>query len=258
MVSRRRDIDGDMDSLYLTSDMILNCSKKYVPELKRGALMSVPLTMSTEYPVNQVGKEILSRQLVSDYYGGLINDNTREHTLPELKKIPSFADFLDKKIGVSDMKFNTFSFSLDLGTYENYYKDSESTLEKLDRTIELQNKLKNVKLTDGFIGLIEGHLLPDIQGNYNAYFRQDYKCNFCARKYQFIPLTLKCRACKIGVLKHTVYPGMVVKYVPILKKILETGKFPTVVTQSCDLILQQVKVFLAQQESGNPIFEDFI
>ena len=81
--------------------------------------------------------------------------------------------------------------------------------------------------TDCIIGLIEGHLIPDFIGNMNAYFKQSIKCDFCKKVFLVEPLDLKCLYCHVGKLRYTVYPGMVVKYVDLIKNLQKNFQLPT-------------------------------
>lgn len=236
---RRRDADGDMDATFLAADMALNCSKKFISEQKRGAFMSVPLTLTTEYAVNRVGKEILALEIYDNYYDGLL-PNYREHSPVELKKLHRYESFLDRVVTEKDMKYNVKDFELDISSTKNWYKDSADNTEKLHRFIEITEKLVYLNKTDIYVGLIEGHLLPDITGNLNAFYRQDYKCSFCQQKYAKIPLALTCIKCRVGLLKPTVYPGMVMKYYPIIQFFEKHAELPTYLAQkikSFELIL---------------------
>ena len=251
---RRRDVDGDIDAIYLASDMIFNCSKKFIPEQKRGALMSVPITLTTKYAINELDKQILSLELDSSYYDRKL-DNTRKYSPEELKNISRrYADFLGKEIEQKDIGYNVKNFSFDVGNWDNWYKDSQNTVEKLKRFIEVTEKITYLNKREVYMGLIEGHLIPDIIGNLNAFYRQDYRCGFCGKKYPKIPLSLKCLKCKVGALKPTVYPGMILKYYPILKYFESLKYLPLYLTQKIKVIELVLSSFIVdQKDQENPL-----
>lgn len=251
---RRRDIDGDIDALYVTADMILNCSKKFIPEQKRGALMSVPLTLTTQYHINQLDKQVLSLELNESYYDGKLI-NTRAYMPADLKNIcVRYKNYLDHQLEPKEIKYNVKSFSFDVGNYHNWYKDSTDTAQKLERFIDLTEKLSFIDKKEVYMGLIEGHILPDIVGNLNAFYRQEYKCSFCGLKYPKLPLKLNCTKCNVGLLKPTVYPGMVLKFYNILKFFEKLQYLPKYLTQKITVLDLVLESFL-KERGENPLLK---
>jgi DNA polymerase II large subunit len=259
VAARRRDVDGDMDAIYLMSDLLLNCSKKYVSEGKVGALMSIPLTTSTYYYLDQVGKEVIGRELTSRYYDEVTNwDNTIALSIDQLKLIKSFKTYLSNKVVTEDqIEYNTPGFGLSVGHSHNYYRDATSNVEKLDLVLDLEKKLTFVDQKECILGLLEGHLIPDIMGNFNAYFKQSYKCEFCQEKFLQAPLSVTCPKCKKGKLKHTVYPNMVVKYIEIIKKLRNQTTLPIYLEQKISNILETTECF-TEQDTKSDLFTEFI
>ena len=230
VVNRRRDTDGDSDTFGLITDLYLNGSKEYVQH-KSGALMSVPLNLTRNFYLDEVGMEILGRELYQDYYKGLLNNNLKAYPVEFLKTLSRVGNQNSKYLSEEKYLFNTPGFKLNTESIQNMYKDAQSNSEKIDMVLKLQNLLPGIDQTDCIVGLIEGHLIPDIIGNMNAYFRQDLKCDHCSYVYHVEPLNLTCYNCKIGTLKFTVYPGMVQKYVPLILKLKGLVKLPSALDQ---------------------------
>lgn len=220
VVARRRDLDGDIDAYGPLLDLGLNGSMEYVSKNRTGALMSIPLSLSTKFLLDQVGKEILEREVCSDYYDAFDGlSNNRKYKPIELKKISRVEDFVSKGLSEKEYLYNTPRFILTNYNSKNLYRDLGSSVEKVSEVIKLMNILPDVNPSKTATGLIEGHLLPDIIGNLNAYFRQKLKCDYCKKIFNVNPLTKKCLYCNIGNMKYTVYPGMVTKYLKIINQI---------------------------------------
>lgn len=250
ITNRRRDCDGDIDGWGLLADSLLNSGKLYC-EGKMGALMSVPLNFSQKLYIDEVGKEILAREIVSDYYFSYGLDNTKSHLVKELKKIMRVEHNLDRKIiPPEEYHFNTPGFKLNSRNNINYYLDCESNEEKIDLVLKLSNVLVGVNQTESIIGLIEGHLIPDYIGNLNAYFKQKLKCSVCKMDYEVEPLDMYCLKCKKGIIKQTVYKGMVLKYIKLIKKLKKLVVLPSALEERLEMIFENIRTTFENDKSN--------
>lgn len=240
VVARRRDLDGDIDGSTLFADVALNMSKIYT-EGKVGSLMGVPLNLTTIYYLDQIGKQILGRQIEPTYYRGLIDDNLKSYPISFLKQnILKVEDrMLDKLIPVQEYYYNTPYFNLSTNHIKNLYKDSIDNNTKVDSVLLLQSRMPFIDQTECIKGVINGHIIPDLMGNSNSFFKQKLKCSFCKKNYTFEPLMLKCYYCKIGELQYTIHPKMVIKYVPLLKRLREYRLQNEALNQKIDFILKE-------------------
>jgi len=266
--SRRRDCDGDMDAYGLALDSYINSSKYYTNE-GIGALMSVPLTYTSEIILKNVGKEIYNLEIKKGYYDELDLDNNRRHN-PEdiLKRSPeSFLSSYLKNEETSnraptpdEFQLNTPGMKLNHKTLANYYIDSETNVEKIQHMERLMQLTPYIPHYDALLGILEGHILPDIKGNFNAYFKQKYKCSTCKAEYSVDPLSSKCLHCFQGVLRPTVYEGMVLKYVPLLqrlrKNIQEQAPDRTVIrilSEKVQQLYNNIALFHANKNNNNSL-----
>ena len=250
ITNRRRDCDGDIDGWGLLADSLVNCGKIYC-EGKMGALMSVPLNFSRRLYIDEVGKEILAREIVTDYYSSYGLSNTREHSVKELKTIPRVGHHLEEKfIPAQNYGFNTPGFRLNTRNNLNSYLDCESNEEKIDLVLRLSRILPGVDQNESILGLIEGHLIPDYIGNLNAYFKQKLKCSVCKMDYEVEPLDLYCLKCKKGVIKQTVYKGMVLKYIKLIKKLKKLVELPPALEERLAMIFENIRTTFENDKSN--------
>ena len=241
VVNRRRDADGDLDGYGLASDLYLNGSPTYC-EGKTGALMSVPLNLARKFYLDEVGKEILARELYSTYYDGVLSDNLKSYSVKQLKQLFRVENYLVKKqVSPQSYLYNTPGFKLNTDSTVNLYRDCASNQEKINLVLKLSDILPEIDQTECILGLIEGHLIPDYIGNMNAYFRQKLKCDHCKEDYQIEPLDIYCLKCKKGVLRFTVYKGMVLKYLNLIKKLRKMVVLPEALEERVSMLLENAR-----------------
>ena len=99
-----------------------------------------------------------------------------------------------------------------------HIRSSYSTLvtltEKLDRQIEIAEKINAVNPNDVVKSVLRTHLLPDIIGNTKAYTSQRFRCKDCSAKYRRMPIKGVCLQCG-GHLQPSVTRGSVEKYLQL-------------------------------------------
>src|SRR5256712_928723 len=66
VAARRRNADGDEDSMLLLLDCLVNFSRSFLPE-KRGGLMDAPLVLTTRIDPNEIDKEAHNLDVMSRY-----------------------------------------------------------------------------------------------------------------------------------------------------------------------------------------------
>jgi len=97
-------------------------------------------------------------------------------------------------------------------------RSSYSTLvtltEKLDRQIEIAQKISAVNPNDVVKSVLRTHLLPDIIGNTKAFTSQRFRCKSCSAKYRRMPVKGVCLSCG-GELQPSVTRGSVQKYLQL-------------------------------------------
>ncbi|MDH2901703.1 MAG: hypothetical protein PXY39_12110, partial [archaeon] len=112
-----------------------------------------------------------------------------------------------------------FGFTHDTNTITvKQGRSSYSTLvtlqEKLDRQIELAQKIMAVNPNEVVKSVLRTHLLPDIIGNTKAFTAERFRCKSCNVKYRRIPLRGTCLSCG-GVLQPNTTRGSVEKYLQL-------------------------------------------
>ncbi|MGC8645196.1 MAG: DNA polymerase II large subunit [Thermoplasmata archaeon] len=241
--AKRRNCDGDEDSIMLLLDGLLNFSRDYLPS-SRGSLMDAPLVLSLRINPSEIDKEALNLDITGDYPEELLEMTWK---FPDASEVAKYVVTTGSRVKQGDMfpecRFTDDTSSIDLGTLRSSYKSIESMEMKLVRQLELAKKLKAVDASDMAERILKYHFIPDIMGNLNKFGSQTFRCTTCNRIYRRLPISGKCSRCGTPLI-GTVHKGNITKY---LEKSYEiTNEF-----QVSNYVRQRIKIM---KESVNSIF----
>ncbi|MEA2054095.1 MAG: DNA polymerase II large subunit [Candidatus Thermoplasmatota archaeon] len=223
--AKRRNCDGDEDTLMLLLDVLINFSLEYIPE-KRGGHMDLPLVLATKISPSEIDKEAQSMDLLRLYPLEFYRATIR-HAHP--KELEKKMDLVAYRIGTG-REYSDFSFTHDTrniseGTKTSSYKTLKKMEDKLDAQLELARKIRAVDENDVATRVIQTHFLPDLIGNLRAFTTQQVRCVKCNKKYRRIPLRGVCTKCG-GSLTLTVHEKSIKKYLEPAKKIMNGLSIP--------------------------------
>jgi DNA polymerase II large subunit len=240
--AKRRNADGDEDSVILLLDGLLNFSRQFLPD-RRGGLMDAPLVLTTRLDPNEIDKEAHNIDLLWEYplefYQACM-----EYRHP--KEIDSMMDQVAGRIG-STLQYEGFGFTHDTrdiseGPEESAYKTLETMIDKMNAQLELARKIRAVDAKDVVYRVITKHFLPDMIGNLKSFSSQSLRCTKCGAKYRRIPLLGRCYCG--NNLTLTVHEKSVKKYLEVTKEISEKFELDAYTQQRIALI----------EESMNSLF----
>lgn len=211
--AKRRDCDGDGDSILLLMDVLLNFSKQFLPSII-GGLMDAPLLIQPLILPKEVQRQAHHMDVAFHY-------PLRFYELAENKASPSevkCVEIVKDRLGKPG-QYGNFGFTHDTDVITvKQNRSSYSTLvtltEKLDRQIEIAEKINAVNPHDVVKSVLRTHLLPDIIGNTKAYTSQRFRCKNCSAKYRRMPIKGVCLKCG-GQLQPSVTRGSVEKYLQL-------------------------------------------
>ena len=112
----------------------------------------------------------------------------------------------------TDFHFTHFTSDISIGPPRTSYIEVKSINTKIERQLDIAEKIDAVNPNEVVKSLINTHLLPDIIGNSNAYLRQKFRCKnkTCEIKNRRMSLKGKCFKCG-GKLQATVTKGSAMK-----------------------------------------------
>ena len=215
--AKRRDCDGDGDSLLLVMDVLLNFSKKFLPSMI-GGLMDAPLLIQPLILPKEVQRQAHHMDSSWSYPARFYASCAQEGLAPAEARKKGGIEIIMDRLGKETQHYN-FGFTHDTDTITiRQSRSSYSTLvtltEKLDRQIEIAQKINAVNPDDVVRSVLRTHLLPDIIGNTKAFTSQRFRCKSCSAKYRRMPIRAACLACG-GELQPSVTRGSVQKYLQL-------------------------------------------
>jgi DNA polymerase II large subunit len=250
--AKRRDCDGDADSIMLLMDVFLNFSKEFLPD-KIGGLMDAPLLIQPIVLPHEVQRQALNIDVTSNYPLQLYEESL-DYTKAE--NLSNKVDIIKDRIG-SELQFYNYYFThhTNLLTTEekrSAYSRLTTMNEKLDMQISTA-KLINAVIPDEVASMVlTTHIIPDIMGNMRSYSSQAFRCTKCGEKYRRIPLAGKCLGCGNNLIQ-TVTRNSVEKYVYIALDIRNKFKMNDYLSSRIEsLVMELSYIFKEKEIQKNP------
>jgi DNA polymerase II large subunit len=237
--AKRRNADGDEDSVILLLDVLINFSKSYLPE-SRGGMMDAPLVLTVKINPDEIDREVHNMDVCSEYPLELY-ESAQRYAHP--KEIESLIDIVHKRLGsvsqYEGFKFTHDTSDIEIGPTKCIYKKLDMMSAKIDMQLQLHSKLRSVDASDAAGRLITTHFLPDIIGNLRKFSTQQFRCTKCNKTYRRIPLRGVC-VCGNN-LTLTVHEKSVLKYLQTALKISEDYHIDDYIKQHIRIMEYAVK-----------------
>src|SRR3989454_1168520 len=140
IAARRRNCDGDEDSVILLLDCLVNFSRAFLPD-KRGGLMDAPLVLTTRIDPNEIDKEAHNLDVIPVYPTSLYEAAER---FAHPKEIEPQIDTVSKRIG-SVLQYEGFVYTHETsdiaqGPLASAYGEG-SMAEKIDKQLEISKRI---------------------------------------------------------------------------------------------------------------------
>jgi DNA polymerase II large subunit len=240
--AKRRNCDGDEDSVTLLLDGLLNFSRSYLPE-NRGALMDKPLVLTTRLDATEVDKEAHNLDVVVRYPLALYRAAAEGRSA---KEVEGLVETLGRRLGRADplagSAFTHDTADIAGGPVRSAYRQSESMERIVEQSLVLTSQIRAVDVADAVTLVLNSHFLPDLMGNLKSYATQKFRCKVCNASYRRPPLSGRCSApgargapCH-GALTPTVFEGAVRKYLGLSQRLAATPGVTPYVRQRVQLL----------------------
>jgi len=252
--AKRRNCDGDEDSVMLLLDALINFSRKYLDE-KRGGTMDAPLVLTTVIDPREVDDESHSIEIVSSYPLDFYRA-AEKLASPADVKIKTIKNVLGTKEQY-DFAITHPGSMLNGANIRSKYVELETIAEKIAIQFSLQERIRAVDSKDAASRLILSHFIPDLYGNLRSFSRQRFRCVSCNTIYRRVPLSGKCRKCG-GNLLLTINKGGIQKYLPISREIVERYALPDYTKQRLELIEKEIKNIFEDEKERQTGLSDFL
>jgi DNA polymerase II large subunit len=239
--AKRRNCDGDEDSVTLLLDALVNFSRSYLPE-SRGALMDKPLVLTTRVDPTEVDKEAHNVDVGSRYPLELYRAAAARRSP---KEVESMVDTVGHRLGteraLSGYGFTHDTHDVAAGPVRSAYRAQKGMRDTVERSVLLTSQIRAVDVAEAVTLVLNGHFLRDVMGNLKSYTTQQFRCKSCGTSYRRPPLHLRCTATRPGgrcdgELASTVFEASIRKYLPLSERLAQIEGIPPYVRQRIQLL----------------------
>ncbi len=255
--AKRRDCDGDADSIMLLLDAFLNFSFDFLPD-KIGGLMDAPLLIQPTVLPYEVQRQAHNVD-ISSFYPLEFYEATWNRA--KATDITSKIEIIKNRIGKEDQFFNYmfthFTESLTTNVQHSAYSRLNTMDEKLQMQISTARLINAVDEDEVVSMVLTTHILPDIMGNMRAYSSQTFRCSKCAEKYRRIPLRGNCLRCENELLQ-TVTRGSVEKYLNIAHYMCREFKINDYLRNRVESLTTELKLIFREQKKEQSTLIEFM
>ncbi|MEM4330427.1 MAG: DNA polymerase II large subunit [Candidatus Pacearchaeota archaeon] len=241
----RRDCDGDEAAIMLLLDVLLNFSIKYLPS-HRGGTQDAPLVLNTRIREGEVDDQILDLETCWKYSLDLYRLAEQRKHSSEIK-FDNVKNFLkEKRNSFEEIGFTHNTSSIHIGIFNSSYKTLPSMKDKVEKQMELVNKIRAVDSSDVARLILERHFIRDIRGNLRKFSQQEFRCVMCNEKYRRPPLKGSCYKCN-GRIIFTVSEGAIKKYLEYALKLAYNYEIPSYTKESLELTKMYIESIFGKE-----------
>ena len=241
----RRDCDGDEASVMMLMDVLLNFSRRFLPDT-RGSTQDAPLVLSSRIIPAEVDDMVFDLDVVwrypLEFYESCLNFKQ-----PWEIKIEQFGNNLNTEKQYKGLGYTHSVDNLNLGVRCSAYKTLPSMEEKLKGQMLLADRIRAVDAPHVARLVIEKHFLRDIKGNLRKFSMQQFRCVNCNEKYRRPPLSGKCLKCS-GNIIFTISEGSIIKYLEPAISLAEKYNLPPYLMQTLELTRRNIESIFGKEK----------
>ena len=216
--AKRRDADGDADSIMLLMDSLLNFSRQFLSD-RIGGLMDAPLLVQPLVLPHESQPQAHNLEVIKLIPLEFFESTLKHVKASDVSSIEIVESRLETERQFYDYFFTHSTSSLTTSKSRSAYSTLGSMLDKFDMQIRNAELIDVVNPSEIVSNVISTHLVPDIMGNLRAYARQNFRCTGCGKSFRRMPLIQTC------ICGHKLIPtitrGSVEKYLKLAKRLVE-------------------------------------
>ncbi|MGP8126016.1 MAG: DNA polymerase II large subunit [Nitrososphaerales archaeon] len=241
--AKRRDCDGDGDSLLLMLDALLNFSLEYIPH-QIGGLMDTPLLVQPILLPSEVDEQAHNFDIAGVYPREFYE---RTQDSPSASSVKDLIECIGSRLE-SETQFYGYGFThptnaLTIRRSRASYSTMRTLAEKIAKQIEVASKVEAVSTKEVVESIIKTHLIRDIMGNAKKYATQAFKCRKCGLTMRRPPLTWACPNCG-GPVKGTLTRASVEKYLSIAQRLARDYDIDPYLRSRLDMLQRELDQLL--------------
>ncbi|MFX0015638.1 MAG: hypothetical protein ACFFB2_11345 [Promethearchaeota archaeon] len=206
-ILKGRNCNGDIDSITLLLDALLNFSTELIPAL-RGGGMDIPsiINLSDQWEETSAYSSYDSVSMNLSFYQMLINNPLKE------KLLSYKMSCLTPSLPIFHTIDNISSYS-----FENLFRESK-IVSKIETELRVLSRIRGVKAGEFVDNILENDFLPKITTSLTRFFLQPARCNTCNTTFRRVPLS-KCPVCHHQTIGLTLSEGWVLRYLQIINQL---------------------------------------
>jgi len=244
---KRRNCDGDEDAILLGLDPFLNFSREFLPE-QSGGLMDAPLYVIPCLNPSEVDGEAHNVDVMNGYPPEFYRIS---HEGASPSEYGGLVDSIGRRLG-TEAQFQGFSYThetsdINHGSHLGAYNTLKTMLDKLEKQLELSEKVRAVDVEVVAQKVLTSHFMKDIFGNLRAFTSQKFRCVSCNRKYRRPPLKGTCVRCG-GKLAMTVHKGGIEKYIKPAQGLVDRYELDPYYSDRLGLVRNEIASLFVKEE----------
>jgi len=247
--AKRRDCDGDEDSIILALDAFLNFSREYLPD-QIGGIMDSPLFVIRTIMPEEVQRQAHEFDVADKYPIAFYRETFRNKSARELINLIDIVKHrFDSEARLQGFMFTIPTSNIEAGNRESIYKTLKRMTDKLNAQLGLAEKIKAVDVQVVAEIVLNTHFIRDISGNLRAFATQSFRCKRCNKRFRRVPLKGVCPECG-GELTLTVHRGTIEKYLEDAWRLVKKYGMSEYYAQRLTLIREEIDSLF---ESGKSV-----
>jgi DNA polymerase II large subunit len=255
--AKRRDCDGDADSVMLIMDAFLNFSYDFLPD-KIGGLMDAPLLIQPIVLPHEVQRQAHNVDIASAYSLEFYEATWKQAKAADVADMP---ETIKNRIGDArqffDYGFTHLTTTLVTKAQRSAYSTLNTMEEKLKMQFDTAKLINAVDANEVAAMVLTTHILPDIIGNMRSYSSQTFRCTTCGAKFRRMPLMGKCIDCGCALIQ-TVTRGAVEKYLGIATDMCKQYKVNDYLRSRIESIALELKLIFKEKRRTQSSMMEFM
>lgn len=216
--AKRRDADGDADSIMLLMDSLLNFSRQLLSD-RIGGLMDAPLLIQPLVLPHESQPQAHNLEVTKSLPLEFFESTLQQTKASDVTSVEIIKSRLETERQFYDYFFTHSTSSLTTSKSRSAYSTLGSMLDKFEMQMKNAELIDVVNPSEIVSNVISTHLVPDIMGNLRAYARQNFRCTGCGKSFRRMPLIQTC-VCGHKLIA-TITRGSVEKYLKLAKRLVE-------------------------------------
>ena len=253
--AKRRDADGDADSIMLLMDSLLNFSRLFLSD-RIGGLMDAPLLVQPIVIPQEVQRQAHNFEVANVLPLSFFEATLAKEKASEITDVEILKSRLETEGQFYGYGFTHNTSTLTSSRSRSAYSTLGSVLEKLDMQIRTADIINAVDPNEVVSMVMTTHLLPDIMGNLRAYSGQSFRCTTCGASYRRIPLVGNCLQCNSKLIQTMTRPS-VQKYLKLAKRMLDKYRIDPYLKGRVISLLDELELVFGKEASNQSLLTDY-